>query len=827
MKRPNPRFFSVIFAVQRNLVSVWDVEGSLLWEFVPESEILDAKSFVDVNGLSTIALLSETKVYIAQSGKWGSPSLSTHNLDLNIQYNAIHVTQKKRVHISGVLTREEDGESTQSYIIDTLSSVEKPHEGRIIQAFSKNSHMVFARKYALIHGLEGESSSIVIDLDSGKSQGSSLKLASDTFALEDFIVSGNVLLKIKDLKLEKVSIPIHDFTSSLWSDEDGRYFIALVEKEEKQLNVLIYDQDGKQRDQVNLVSGSDASVSHVSFFYQGKADSLTLMVQYNDLLVETFKHKTKLWSKEESLSQVRHSLFFNYPSTIDETPENMIESVTRSLNALKDQLGSIIQDLTSVNLFQEGSIMGIFRKNAAGHAANLKEKERFGLRKVLLVSTRVGKLLAFDTGTSQLLWSKNLNGNIEYLFQLNKHASEALALVNKKGIFHSIYINVLTGEVIQSKALSYDVKNAYQLPLEKDLVQPVLVLSTDKTVHVETNKNIVLSDEDVEKVYLYLIEKESGVVQGFSLGKTSDDFVFTANDRWKIDLGSPINAYSPMHLNTLSPGRLLGNKTALYKYLNPNMIVVGSTQRDGGESTSSTLRIHLIDTVSGRIIYNVNHKASSGYNGLSVVGSDNWVAYSYWSEKTHRYELSTLELYLKEAAWEKVQFSSFERPEDLLAFKQSYSSVGKANVLSVSKTSLGISSKDLLLGLNDGRLLSMNRKFVDPRRPEQVTETDAAEGLIQYSPNLPLYPQSILNYNITISKLEHIDVYPSKLESTTLVFAYGLDLFFTPYASNMSYDRLSHGFSPIVIAIMIISLATISLFLKGLTDRSELRKAWQ
>lgn len=55
------------------------------------------------------------------------------------------------------------------------------------------------------------------------------------------------------------------------------------------------------------------------------------------------------------------------------------------------------------------------------------------------------------------------------------------------------------------------------------------------------------------------------------------------------------------------------------------------------------LTLHLLDTVSGIIIYSVVHKRAS--HPIHLIHSENWLLCSYYNDKTRRTEIASYELY--------------------------------------------------------------------------------------------------------------------------------------------------------------------------------------
>lgn len=92
-------------------------------------------------------------------------------------------------------------------------------------------------------------------------------------------------------------------------------------------------------------------------------------------------------------------------------------------------------------------------------------------------------------------------------------------------------------------------------------------------------------------------------------------------------------------------------------------------------------------------------------------------------------------------------------------------------------TERGITNKHLLISLPSGGLLELPKAFLDPRRPVNPTPEHREEGLIPYIPELPIPSEGIINYNKSLVQVRNILTAPSNLESTCLVFAYGLGMY--------------------------------------------------
>lgn len=102
--------------------------------------------------------------------------------------------------------------------------------------------------------------------------------------------------------------------------------------------------------------------------------------------------------------------------------------------------------------------------------------------------------------------------------------------------------------------------------------------------------------------------------------------------------------------------------------------------------------------------------------------------------------------------------------------------------------------------------MGVNKRMFDPRRPkEKPTKEDQEEMLIPYGP-IPDEKRLFLTYNLDVAGVKSIISSPSLLESTALVFASGLDTFFTRSSPSKQFDVLSEDFSKAQLLLTITGL---------------------
>jgi hypothetical protein len=148
--------------------------------------------------------------------------------------------------------------------------------------------------------------------------------------------------------------------------------------------------------------------------------------------------------------------------------------------------------------------------------------------------------------------------------------------------------------------------------------------------------------------------------------------------------------------------------------------------------------------------------------------------------------------------------------------------------MAVTDTIRGITSRHLLIASASHQLYSLNRRFIDPRRPHgPPTPIQQMEGLMQYHAHLPLIPTSVVSYNISIANVHSICASPSALESTSLVLAYGLDLFYVRVAPAKSFDLLAADFDHALLILLISGLFLATVVVSQLVKRKVLMQRWK
>lgn len=279
----------------------------------------------------------------------------------------------------------------------------------------------------------------------------------------------------------------------------------------------------------------------------------------------------------------------------------------------------------------------------------------------------------------------------------------------------------------------------------------------------------------------------------------------------------------------------LGDHSLLLKYLNPSALLLVTQGADA--SGSKALVVSIVDGASAKVLYRASQPYGEG--PVSAVVIENHFLVSYWNAKAQRTELSSVALY--EGMVGKYDlgplssgnsfsgegpFSGFTSLAPL-SLQKTFVVPRAVSLLHRTITKAGLSNKNVLLGTASGQIVSVDLRTVHPRRPlGEPSKTEKEEGLLQYSPYLLFAPAAMVSQNESVLGLAGIECGPSNLESTSLIFAYGLDVFFNHHKPSQSFDLLATDFNKTFLVLLLTGLFVAVLSLQRMTKRKQIGAMW-
>ncbi|XP_071305303.1 ER membrane protein complex subunit 1 isoform X1 [Agelaius tricolor] len=573
------------------------------------------------------------------------------------------------------------------------------------------------------------------------------------------------------------------------------------------------------------------------------------LVQTEDHMLMFLQQPGKVvWSREESLAEVVSLEMVDLPLT---GAQAELEGEFGKKAAIQDGLlGMFLKRLSSQLILLQAWTAHLWKMfyDARKPRSQIKNeinidnlaRDEFNLQKMMVMVTASGKLFGIESSSGTILWKqylRNVRPGSSFKLMVQRttahfpHPPQCTLLVKDKETKMSfLYVfNPIFGKRSQvaPPVLKRPILQTLLLPIMDQDYAKVLLLIDDeyKVTPFPATKNVLRQLEEIaHSIYFYLVDAEQGKLSGFRLKKD-----LSTEESWEVAIPTEVQRIvavkgkrSNEHVH--SQGRVMGDRSVLYKSLNPNLLAVVTESTDTHHERTF-IGIYLMDGVTGRIIHSSVQKKAKG--PVHMVHSENWVVYQYWNTKARRNEFTVLELYEGTEQYNATAFSSLDRPILPQVLQQSYIFPSAISAMEATITERGITSRHLLVGLPSGAILSLPKALLDPRRPEIPTEQSREENLIPYSPDVQIHAERFINYNQTISRMRGIYTAPSGLESTCLVVAYGLDIFQTRVYPSKQFDVLKDDYDYVLISSVLFGLVFATMITKRLAQVKLLNRAWR
>lgn len=482
-------------------------------------------------------------------------------------------------------------------------------------------------------------------------------------------------------------------------------------------------------------------------------------------------------------------------------------------------------------------------------------RDEFSLHKIIVIVTSPGKILGMKSVNGHILWQHFLPelgpfdrfGREKVLLHIQRttahfpHPPQCVILGRNRvsGRGHLYAFNPISGHHVSQMPpgglhLPYNILQAFLLgEWDEHFMKALVMLDDTFTVHTYPSTAQQFVEKLRSSVYVYLADVDSSMLNGYRIvsrqNKLLADSVWTINlQNQRQNLKITNIAAKSAHEHIHSQGRVLGDRSVLYKYLNPNVVVViteGEEPATSQQKGYPVINVYIIDVITGHIIFHGNHRKAQG--PVHVVHSENWVVYNYFNTKQRRHEMAALEMYEGKNQSNATVFSSFTAPQQPLVMRQSFIFPLPLYTMTTTITEKGITAKDILVALKNGGVFTLPKAFLDPRRPLTPTQETQEEGTFPYIPELPVHTEGMVNYNQTLYHIRGIHTSPTGLESTSLVLCYGLDIFHTRVQPSKMFDVLKEDFEHWLIASVVLSMLVASFITQKLASRKALNRQWK
>lgn len=547
---------------------------------------------------------------------------------------------------------------------------------------------------------------------------------------------------------------------------------------------------------------------------------------------ELVRNGDYVWLRPESLAGVIAAAFIEPFQERGLADELAIESHSSLSTAYVHRVKRHLKALKYLPAWTQSWASGLKKRNfLGGHLSETEPSvpDAFGFRKLVIVATENGRLIALDTGRlGRVVWNTNLiDLPPEQKWEVLSIDSENDTILIRGQEEEFWRVQSFNGTVIQHQPGRMSHGSNLTVSVLDALGEKLVITVKDDGYLVDHPKS------NTREGTIIVTRGIQGVVRGWSITPDTDPVI--AWEFWPAP-GEVIAkvVIRPGHDPVASIGKALGDRNVLYKFINPNIVLIITANPE-----ASTVTVSLLDSASGNTLHTAKHSNIDTTHPIEAIASENWVAYSLFGEaadpfqqsiegghpKPRGFQLIVSELYKSEYPNERGPVDSISNFSSIYpnrissgisihspyVISQAYSIPGPISHISTTSTLQGITPRSLLCFLPFlNALISIPRSALDPRRPvgRDPSPTELEEGLFRYNPLLEFDPKWVISHKREILSVRGIVTSPSLLESTSLVFSYGkIDIFGTRVTPIGGFDILGKGFSKLQLVGTVIALA--------------------
>ncbi|XP_026965766.1 ER membrane protein complex subunit 1 isoform X11 [Sagmatias obliquidens] len=373
------------------------------------------------------------------------------------------------------------------------------------------------------------------------------------------------------------------------------------------------------------------------------------LVQTEDhllLFLQQLAGRVVLWSREESLAEVVCLQMVDLPLT---GAQAELEGEFGKKAAIQDGLlGMFLKRLSSQLILLQAWTSHLWKMfyDARKPRSQIKNeinidtlaRDEFNLQKMMVMVTASGKLFGIESSSGTILWKQYLpsvkpDSSFKLMVQRTTahfpHPPQCTLLVKDKETgMSSLYVfNPIFGKWSQvaPPVLKRPILQSLLLPIMDQDYAKVLLLIDDeyKVTAFPATRNVLRQlHELAPSIFFYLVDAEQGRLCGYRLRKD-----LTTELSWELTIPPEVQRIvqvkgkrSSEHVH--SQGRVMGDRSVLYKSLNPNLLAVVTESTDVHHERTF-IGTFLVDGVTGRIIHSSVQRKAKG--PVHIVHSENWV----------------------------------------------------------------------------------------------------------------------------------------------------------------------------------------------------------
>ncbi|PHH83274.1 hypothetical protein CDD83_3025 [Cordyceps sp. RAO-2017] len=339
------------------------------------------------------------------------------------------------------------------------------------------------------------------------------------------------------------------------------------------------------------------------------------------------------WTRREGLSDAVGAVWAEIPEAEDLAKVLADEAHTNPLSAYVHRVARHVDDLKYLPAYLAALPERLLGSIAGAEPSSTKQpllrRDSFGFSKILVVVTRRGRVYGLDSGNhGRVIWSCNS-------FPLS---------MDRPLVLRGLVADDERGTVAMYGAggwyAVFNASSGVALEVSVDQRRKKSGVSSTAVVYSESGKDLLPVGPDGlpagdlpagwDPEQTVVLRGEGETLRGVRFRAEGGDRV-ASQEMWRLPMrpGQKIVqvATPPSHDPIASIGRVLGDRRVLYKYLNPNSVVVAAA-----DETTKTLSVQLVDTVSGQVLASQLHRGVDATKSISCTMAENWYTCSFFGD---------------------------------------------------------------------------------------------------------------------------------------------------------------------------------------------------
>nr|KAK5440888.1 hypothetical protein LTR18_007492 [Exophiala xenobiotica] len=604
------------------------------------------------------------------------------------------------------------------------------------------------------------------------------------------------------------------------------YFVRVTDTE-----VLLYSSDSHgqlgrwNRSGFQVSTGSGPLYATAEVVSRGKASFAVRVAEVSSTGIWSLVRNGELqWARPEMLAYANIAAWVEDAGPDPLAEELDLELSVNPLTAYLHRLKRHLLDLQGL----PGSLASLPAAiiNPSSDADAIARKNLVG-SKVVVVGTSRKEMIALDASNGGLLtWQQDLSSHIADGVEMKSITVADGRVSTYLSDGSLVVLNATQGSLIEQQPGTIPVADLVQIPGSP----AAATIKVDSSGNPRPATDFAPSNPSEGNVVVTV--NDEGKAIGWTVGQTVEKtWILQPQNGLKVTKAVARAEHDPV----ASIGRVLGDRSVLYKYLSPNVALLIA-------QSDTILTVYLINAVTGAVLHTSTHQGVLFGSEIPAVLSENWYAYSFTGQDPATSALSTQiiisELYESSVANDRgalgarSNFSSFSHDAGVQphVISQAFTVAEPISHLAVSQTIQGITSRQLLATLpNSNAIIGIPREVLDARRPvdRDATSTEREEGLMRYAPVLELEPKWFLTHSREVMGIKKVMTSPSLLESTSVVFAFGHDVFGTQITPSMAFDVLGKGFNKLQLMLTVVALAVGVMAIRPLVRKKTVEGRWK